>query len=472
MSENNKIQRNAMIGNTLALLSSPRGKKDKKTSKNSSSLLSSTVQAQKREKLPSFAQLLTEAKDTKKTKKSAKSSLAPVKVGIVKQKEVQDAQVPTVPLPLTHPAETLTLQPQKNIKKSSKVSRQARMNIPKQSTQEQLLLQKQHKNHIATKKSVQTPLNEILNQARRPKGKTLGDVAKIAQDHKLNLTKLEIKSTTPKSENASASTTLAMPMQKIKKEMLPSPLETLTRSKVAMEKVEKKSTQSQKEGVKHTASHTPQSQVKAQPQALAQAPQQVQTQETKEEKTPTLGELLKLAPKQKGTLALESKEESKIEEKPKESKTQDLLMGELKRETSFKIASSKETLTQFSQRIREEILNYKPPFTKLSMELNPAELGKLEITITKKGKELQINVNANNANALHAFMQNQNEFRATLSNAGFSNVELNFSQGEGKGGGEKNQEQNQQKRNKNSLEESITEIPALASMEIKMVQYA
>lgn len=461
-----------MIGNTLALLSSPRGKKDKKTSKNSSSLLSSTAQAQKREKLPSFAQLLTEAKDTKKTKKSAKSSLAPAKVSVVKQKEVQNTQTPIVPLPLTYSTETLTLQSQKNIKKNSKVSHQARVNVPKQSTQEQLLLQKQHKNHIATKKSTQTPLNEILNLARKPKSKTLGDVAKFAQDHQLNLTKLEIKSTPTKSEKAPASITIAMPMQKIKKEKTPTPLEALTRSKATMAKVEKKSTQSQKEGVKHTTSHTPQPQVKAQPQVLAQAPQQVQTQEIKEEKAPTLGELLKLTPKQKGTLALEGKEESRTEEKPKESKTQDLLMSELKREVSFKIASSKETLSQFSQRIREEILNYKPPFTKLSMELNPAELGKLEITITKKGKELVVNVNANNSNALHAFMQNQNEFRATLSNAGFSNVELNFSQGEGKGGGEKNQEQNQQKRNKNSLEESITEIPALASMEIKMVQYA
>lgn len=459
-----------MIGNTLALLSSPRGKKDKKTSKTTSSLLSPTAQAQSKNKLPSFAQLLTEAKDTKKIKKSAKLSLASAKVSVVKQKEVQNTQTPIIPLPLTHPTETLTLQPQKNIKKGSKVSRQVRVNVPKQSTQEQLLLQKQHKSPLVAKKSVQTPLNEILNQARKPKaqGKTLGDVAKIAQDHQLNLTKLEIKTTQPKSET----TPLSTPMPKGKKEKIHSPLEMLTRSKVESAKVEKKSIQptQKKEGVKHIATQVNEPQLKPQVQLNAQAPQQAQ--EVREEKMPTLGELLKLTPKQKNALALESKEESRTEEKPKESKTQDVFMGELKRETSFKIASSKETLTQFSQRIREEILNYKPPFTKLSMELNPAELGKLEITITKKGKELQINVNANNANALHAFMQNQNEFRATLSSAGFSNVELNFSQGEGKGGGERNQEQNQQKRNKNSLEESITEIPALASMEIKMVQYA
>lgn len=460
-----------MIGNTLALLSSPRGKKEKKTSKISSSLLSSTATAQKKDKLPSFAQLLTEAKDTKKTKKIAKPSLAPAKVSVTKQKEVQNIHTPIVPLPITHHAESLMLQPQKNIKKSSKTMRQARVNAPKQSTQEQLLLQKQHKNPLVAKKNTQTPLNEILNQARKPKvqGKTLGDVAKIAQENQLNLSRLEIKTGSQKTKD----TALINPasVQKRKKEKLHSPLEMLTRNKT-LANVEKKTTQApqQKESVKRTISEVQQTQFKAQPQILTQAPQQAQ--EAKEEKMPTLNELLKLAPKQKSTLALEGKEESKIEEKPKESKTQDLLMGELKRETSFKIASSKETFAQFSQRIREEILNYKPPFSKLTMELNPVELGKLEITITKKGKELVINVNANNANALHTFMQNQSEFRATLSNVGFSNVELNFSQGEGKGGGSHSQEQGEQKRNKNGLEESITEIPALASMEIKMMQYA
>ena len=183
----------------------------------------------------------------------------------------------------------------------------------------------------------------------------------------------------------------------------------------------------------------------------------------------SLGELLKNVTREKNT---QSVEEKNAQEEKKSEKPQELQVGELKREVQFKLASSKETFTQFSQRIREEILNYKPPFSKLTMELNPVELGKLEITITKKGKELVVNVNANNANALHTFMQNQSEFRSTLSSVGFSNVELNFSQGEGRGGGGQPQEREQQKRNKNSLGESITEIPALASMEIKMVQYA
>lgn len=359
--------------------------------------------------------------------------------------------------------------------------RQARVEVSKQSTQEQLLLQKQHKNTQITKKQIQTPLNEALKQTKnsKPQSRTLADVAKIAQDHQLNLSKLELKTQSSKNE--------ATPMlsQKPRRERLQTLSQALTNHPIKPNevKVEKKTASlsiQKKEESKQTRAQSirpqsPQSQsletqVKNQDQVIAQT--SLQPQENKEHKAPTLGELLKLAPKQQNALALEGKEEGGIEEKPKESKTQDVLMGELKRDVQVKIASSKETFTQFSQRIREEILNYKPPFSKLTMELNPVELGKLEITISKKGKELVVNVNANNPHALQAFVQNQSEFRATLSQVGFSNVELNFSQGEGKGGGERNQEQEQQKRNKNSLEESITEIPALASMEIKMVQYA
>lgn len=470
-----------MIGNALALLTSPRAKKDKKTSKNSLVAPMSTSQAQKKDRLHSFAHLLTESKESKKTKKSTKLSLSPAKVSITKQKEVQNTQTSIVALPLTHQVESLMPQHQKNIKKAPKSMRQARVEVSKQSTQEQLLLQKQHKNTQITKKQIQTPLNEALKQTKnsKPQSRTLADVAKIAQDHQLNLSKLELKTQSSKNE--------ATPMlsQKPRRERLQTLSQALTNHPIKPNevKVEKKTASlsiQKKEESKQTRAQSirpqsPQSQsletqVKNQDQVIAQT--SLQPQENKEHKAPTLGELLKLAPKQQNALALEGKEEGGIEEKPKESKTQDVLMGELKRDVQVKIASSKETFTQFSQRIREEILNYKPPFSKLTMELNPVELGKLEITISKKGKELVVNVNANNPHALQAFVQNQSEFRATLSQVGFSNVELNFSQGESKGGGERNQEQEQQKRNKNSLEESITEIPALASMEIKMVQYA
>lgn len=460
-----------MIANTLEILSSPRAKKDKKTSKSPLSLQPRIVPNQKRDKLSTFSQLLGEAKESKKPKNSSKTSLPTARVSVRKQNEIPSNLTPTLaPMVVVKQEENVILQPQKNIKKSTRIARVGKHSIA-QSTQEQLLLQKQIKTPTNTKKQIQTPLNEVLTQARKPKAqqkgtKTLGDVAKIAQE--LNLTKLEVKSQEPQSK----------PMHNVitqsKKEVKHPSLENLLRTP-SKEKPQRLSQNTKVRDLKEVSKNI---QTRLKPQAPLQPleqPQilsQPQIQENTQEKVKdfSLAELLKVSPKEK-TPSFELKEEGRLEEKPKETKTQDLALGELKRDTQFKIASSKESFTQFSQRIREEVLNYKPPFTKLSMELNPVELGKLEITITKKGKELVVNVNANNPNALHAFMQNQSEFRATLSNVGFSNVELNFSQGEGKGGNPQEQ-RGEQKRNKNSLEETITEIPALASMEIKMVQYA
>ncbi|RDU71107.1 flagellar hook-length control protein FliK [Helicobacter brantae] len=450
-----------MIGNTLKLLTTSKTKGDRKTSKTPQTLHSNLTQSTRKERVANFSQLLSEAKDVKKSKNSSKIQ----KVSVRKKVETPSL-TPTQIVPLHMPIQTQaqSITPSlKSVKNTSSV----RVNPNKQSTQEQLLLHKQSKTPQMAKKHIQTPLNEVLAQARKPKAqkeqKTLGDVVKIAEDNKLNLTKLEITSENPK--------TPLEGIAKPKKESRERVREVKVESKnpEVLSKISQKiQKNTQKESVR-VESGVQKQEVSLQPQTLAQALKE-EPQNQERTKDFTLSDLLKVAPKEKGVV-LEAKEENKIEEKNKESKPQEMAMGELKRDTQLKINSSRETLTQFSQRIREEILNYKPPFTRLSMELNPVELGKLEITITKKGKELVINVNANNPNALHAFMQNQNEFRATLSNVGFNNVELNFSQGEG---GEKNphQEEKKEKRNKNSLEETITEIPALASMEIKMVQYA
>lgn len=457
-----------MIANTLKLLTSSKTKGDKKTSKTPQSLHSTLAQNLRKNASANFSQLLSEAKESKDVKKSKNlskiqtSKLAPRK----KSETINLTQMPisTPIVPLNAP-----LQPQNTkVSKSEKLT--AKMRVGKQSTQEQLLLQKHLKTPLVAKKQIQPPLNEILTQPKKAKQeqKTLGDVLKIAQDNQLNLTKLELKT-----QEGTPLPTQKAKVRKEVKETKEARDVRAERSSQLLSKVPQKTQKlAQKEPEKVEAKGVKQ-EANLQPQPLALAPKE-EPQNQERVKDFTLSDLLKATPKtprKEQIISLEGKEEQKVEEKVKEAKPQELSLTELKKDTQFKIASNREILNQFSQRIREEILNYKPPFTKLSMELNPVELGKLEITIAKKGKELIINVNASNPNALHAFMQNQNDFRATLSNVGFNNVELNFSQGEGR---EKNpqQEEKNQKRNKNSLEETITEIPALASMEIKMVQYA
>lgn len=286
------------------------------------------------------------------------------------------------------------------------------------------------------------PSHEVQNQLRealmiKSDRKTIKDIQKIAQDQNLNLSKLEI------SQKKARGTKKTLQKEKP--------------AQIAQNTNSHKLKAPTKEHLKHKAD-APLSKDAPKPDQIIQMPQNAQMA-----KDFTLASLLSPKEKEENLNPQDKTEEKKAE------KHQDLALNEAKKETQFKIAQSRETLNHFSQRLKEEIANYKPPFTKLSMELNPQELGKLEITLTKKGKELQVSVNANNPHALQAFIQNQSEFKNTLANIGFNAVELNFSQGDSQQK-EKREEQHQ-KGNKNSFEE-LKETPLATSMEIKMVQYA
>lgn len=99
----------------------------------------------------------------------------------------------------------------------------------------------------------------------------------------------------------------------------------------------------------------------------------------------------------------------------------------------------KETLQYFSQDLKEAVDQYKAPITKLSITLNPNNLGEVEVTLIQRGNNLHINFNSN-ANAMNLFIQNQVEFKNSLVNMGFTGLEMNFSDQ-----GKREQNQNQGK---------------------------
>lgn len=99
----------------------------------------------------------------------------------------------------------------------------------------------------------------------------------------------------------------------------------------------------------------------------------------------------------------------------------------------------KETLQYFSQDLKEAVDQYKAPITKLSITLNPNNLGEVEVTLIQRGNNLHINFNSN-ANAMNLFIQNQAEFKNSLVNMGFTGLEMNFSDQ-----GKREQNQNQEK---------------------------
>lgn len=99
----------------------------------------------------------------------------------------------------------------------------------------------------------------------------------------------------------------------------------------------------------------------------------------------------------------------------------------------------KETLQYFSQDLKEAVDQYKAPITKLSINLNPNNLGEVEVTLVQRGNNLHINFNSN-TNAMNLFIQNQAEFKNSLVNMGFTGLEMNFSDQ-----GKREQNQNQGK---------------------------
>ncbi|GAA8920763.1 flagellar hook-length control protein FliK [Helicobacter pylori] len=125
-----------------------------------------------------------------------------------------------------------------------------------------------------------------------------------------------------------------------------------------------------------------------------------------------------------------AKEMSENKEKTKEStnSTQNAQNAQASDKTSEnKSAAPKETIKHFTQQLKQEIQEYKPPMSRISMDLFPKELGKVEVTIQKVGKNLKVSVISHN-NSLQTFLDNQQDLKNSLNALGFEGVDLSFSQ--------------------------------------------
>ncbi|MGN8502325.1 flagellar hook-length control protein FliK [Helicobacter pylori] len=125
-----------------------------------------------------------------------------------------------------------------------------------------------------------------------------------------------------------------------------------------------------------------------------------------------------------------TKEVSDNKEKAKEtnSSAQSVQNTQVSDKTSEnKSIAPKETIKHFTQQLKQEIQEYKPPMSRISMDLFPKELGKVEITIQKVGKNLKVSVISHN-NSLQTFLDNQQDLKNSLNALGFEGVDLSFSQ--------------------------------------------
>ncbi|WRG08789.1 flagellar hook-length control protein FliK [Helicobacter pylori] len=152
-------------------------------------------------------------------------------------------------------------------------------------------------------------------------------------------------------------------------------------------------------------------------------------------KTPPLMPLIGANPPNDNAPTLLEKEETTKEasdnkEKTKEtsSSAQSTQNTQASDKTSDnKSITPKETIKHFTQQLKQEIQEYKPPMSKISMDLFPKELGKVEVIIQKVGKNLKVSVISHN-NSLQTFLDNQQDLKNSLNALGFEGVDLSFSQ--------------------------------------------
>ncbi len=143
-----------------------------------------------------------------------------------------------------------------------------------------------------------------------------------------------------------------------------------------------------------------------------------------------------------------------------------------------KLNEAKQMLKYLSQDVKQAIDNYKAPFTRVKVQLNPQKLGEVELTVVQRGKNLHVNLSSNNA-AINTLAMNANDLKVQLQNSGIQNASLNFntnSQGGEAANGGGAQHQQQQRQNAQDeyayFEQEEQKEELLSSLEIVVPNYA
>jgi len=141
-----------------------------------------------------------------------------------------------------------------------------------------------------------------------------------------------------------------------------------------------------------------------------------------------------------------------------------------------KLGEAKQMVKYISQDVKTAIEDYKSPFTRVKLQLNPQKLGEVDLTIVQRGKNLHINLSSNNT-AINTLAMNANDLKAQLNNNGINNATLNFSNGsQGEQNSNAQQQHQHDKQNAdheyNYFENQETNEEILNSLEIVVSRYA
>jgi len=140
-----------------------------------------------------------------------------------------------------------------------------------------------------------------------------------------------------------------------------------------------------------------------------------------------------------------------------------------------KLNEAKQMVKYLSSDVKNAIEDYKSPFTRVKVQLNPQRLGEVDLTIVQRGKNLHVNITSNNA-AINTLALNANDLKAQLVNNGINNASLNFNNssqdGQNTQQGQQNRQQERQANEEyNYFDKEETNEEVLSSLEIVVPQY-
>ncbi len=404
-------------------------------------------------------------KDTPKdAKEDAKTLKTPTLPHQHAQNLAKDQQAPTLKDWLNHKKTTASheAQHEKNHETNPKTPNET---LNKNEKKPNEVISNAHQANLASKNPL-TPTNHANNAIKNPTAptdtkkepKTLKDIQTLSQKHDLNASNIQA-ATTPENKNplnasdhlalkttqtptnhtlakndAKNTANLSSVLQSLEKKESPNKEHTNPQNN-------EKKTPPLKEALEMNAIKRDKTLSKKKPEKTQTKTQTTAPSITPENapkislKTPPLMPLTGANPPNNNPPTLLEKEEktqeiSENKEKTKESSNsaQSAQNTQASDKTSEnKSVTPKETIKHFTQQLKQEIQEYKPPMSKISMDLFPKELGKVEVIIQKVGKNLKVSVISHN-NSLQTFLDNQQDLKNSLNALGFEGVDLSFSQ--------------------------------------------
>lgn len=382
------------------------------------------------------------------------------------QNLAKDQQAPTLKDLLNHKKTTASHEAQHEIHKNHETNpKTPNETLNKNEKKPNGVASNAHQANL-TNKNPLTPTNHAIKNPTAPthnakESKTLKDIQTLSQKHDLNASNIQVGTPLEKKEtplNASDQLALKTTQMSINHTLAKNDAKNTANLSSVLQSLEKKESHNKerttppsnekktpplREALQMNAIKRDKTLSKKKPEktpihAKTQTTAQTTTPENAPKiplKTPPLMPLIGAnPPNNNAPTPLEkeekAKEASENKEKTKEStnsvqNTQNTQASDKTSEN--KSVTPKETIKHFTQQLKQEIQEYKPPMSRISMDLFPKELGKVEVTIQKVGKNLKVSVISHN-NSLQTFLDNQQDLKNSLNALGFEGVDLSFSQ--------------------------------------------